>query len=444
MKTGIGIFGLLVNNADVFALVNNRIFPAFSATTPTLPFITYDILNSSPNDTKTGQSKVDELDVEIVCHGATMASASELASAVRLALDRQWFSNESVTIDSIQFQTADVEVSDSPRKMMVVQEFKVRERRTAGDVYLGQPVIVTDGDGTIHEIQPGSTYQCIQNAPPTSQIPNPSASGIVYQRPTIGIVSRNVYAEGDERWLFENGYLPHPAPPVNPARVATAAIDNTYDPNFFPFALLQNENAFGNKYRWTNTAGKQGSRSTLSYSEPQFHYTDDWDGAIHGYVIDHLTGLAWTAYAVNPPNGNRSTSTLVHQNVIYPRDNYDWQSFANYAHGLNGEEQFERGGFRDWRLPTIHELATLLISPDGVQMGGAFTGCSPHFADESLNDWYNVRGETGTPPRTSTNWLWSSSAYLPNQFFMTQSSFIYPRDPATVNLCAGVFVRNHY
>lgn len=128
MKSGIGIFSLLSNDAAVAAIVTNRIFPAITSKAAKLPFVTYDIINITPNDTKSGASKVDELDVEIVCHAETYSAASDLADASRAALDRSNVALPAVTIDSIQFQSGDVEFTDQPRKFMVVLEFKVRQR----------------------------------------------------------------------------------------------------------------------------------------------------------------------------------------------------------------------------------------------------------------------------------------------------------------------------
>jgi len=128
MKTGIGIFSLLSNDATVSGLAGNRIFPVISGKDADLPFVTYDIITVQPDDTKTGASKLDSVDVECVCHAATYSAMSDLGNAVRAALDRQNVTLDSVTIDSIQFQSADVEVTDKPRKFMVVLEFKVRQR----------------------------------------------------------------------------------------------------------------------------------------------------------------------------------------------------------------------------------------------------------------------------------------------------------------------------
>ena len=128
MNTGIGIFSLLSNDAAVTAIASNRIFPVISGKNSDKPFVTYDIITVQPDDTKTGVSKVDAVDVECVCHAETYSAMADLADAVRSALDRQSVTTATVTIDSIQYQSGNVEVTDRPRKFMAVLEFKVRQR----------------------------------------------------------------------------------------------------------------------------------------------------------------------------------------------------------------------------------------------------------------------------------------------------------------------------
>ena len=295
-----------------------------------------------------------------------------------------------------------------------------------------EPVTVTDGDGTLHQVSAGGTYTCISTTPP---------SGIAYQRPLVHSAAQTGQRRvGDQRWQFDQGLLPYPADPPNPATFQRPAIRNTYDTKFEPFALLKFNNAFGNKYRWTNTAGNQGSDSTQSYGRPQFHYMNDWAGAVKGYVIDHLTGLAWTAYAVNPPNGVRTTGTYVHSGITYTRPQYHWDSFANYAHGLNGETQFNLGGYTDWRLPTWDELQTLMTATVEVQNSFAWTGVSHAWDFQALQDWYVTRGQTGAPPRGGQN-AWGSSFWGIAALYM--STYFYSTTGVTSFLSA-VFVRNHY
>lgn len=130
MKIGIAIFELLSSNAGVAAIVDNRIFPSIAAKNAALPFVTYDVINVTPNDDKSGAALVDEIDVEIIGHAATYTQAAQLGDAVRAALDRQSITVGDVVVDSIQFQTADTAMTDAPRKMMNIAEFKVRQKRT--------------------------------------------------------------------------------------------------------------------------------------------------------------------------------------------------------------------------------------------------------------------------------------------------------------------------
>lgn len=292
--------------------------------------------------------------------------------------------------------------------------------------------IITDGDGTVNLVPSGGSFSC-------KTVPVPS--GIAYQRPLVHSAAQTgLVRNGDQRWQFDQGLLPYPVDPENPAIFQRPAINNTYDTKFQPFALLKFDNAFGNKYRWTNTAGKQGSDMNQSYARPQFRYMNDWAGAVKGYVIDHLTGLAWTAYAVNPPNGSRTTSTFSHGGVVYTRALYTWDSFANYAHGLNGETQFNLGGYTDWRIPTWDELQTLMSATVEVQNSFAWTGVSNNFAFDSLEYWYVTLGQTGNPPAGGGN-IYGSSFW--NGQAIRMSTYFF----GTVNVAnyfACCFVRNHY
>ena len=130
MKSAKAIFSILSNDAAVAAIASTRIFPVVTSKNAVMPFVTYDILNVVPDDTKTGIAKIDNVDLECVCHAETYSAASNLGDAVRTALDRSNVALSDVTIDSIQFQSGNIELTETPRKFMVVLEFKIRERRT--------------------------------------------------------------------------------------------------------------------------------------------------------------------------------------------------------------------------------------------------------------------------------------------------------------------------
>lgn len=89
-------------------------------------------------------------------------------------------------------------------------------------------------------------------------------SGIAYQRPPVSGLTTS-YRTGDDAWHLVNGSYDY-TPPTNPTHIAQ--LDTTHaNPHF----NLVNNNAFGNKNRFTDINGLQV-------------YGDS-------YIIDHLTGL---------------------------------------------------------------------------------------------------------------------------------------------------------
>lgn len=264
---------------------------------------------------------------------------------------------------------------------------------------------------------------------------------IVYQRPTIGQVFAT-RRDGSEYWQYQNGYLPYPEDPENPTLIQRPAENNDYDNRYQPTVLLKYNNIFGNKYRFTNTAGNPGTSMNKDYTHPMFHWVNDWEGAIKGYVIDHLTGLAFTAYAVNPPNGNRTTNTFSYGGLTYTRALYDWESAVNYAHGWSGETQFNLGGFTDWRLPTVHEGMSWLPTINGTQTGYAWDAPSSAFDFESLQYWYETLGNTGNPPRGGSVTIWLSS-FWSNTFPLYRGNADMRGNSVTAYIPI-VFVRNHF
>lgn len=129
MTVGTSIYQLLSNDAAVTAEVGTRIYPALAAQQPTLPFITYEVIQVTPSDTKDGSSTLDEVRAEVVIYAATYGAAAALSEKVRTALDRQNASNEISSIGSIQFTDAQNELLDSPRRYLVVQDYKIRQIR---------------------------------------------------------------------------------------------------------------------------------------------------------------------------------------------------------------------------------------------------------------------------------------------------------------------------
>jgi len=130
MKTGLAIYNILINDTDVEALVSGRVFPNVTKTGTTFPFIIYDISGDSPGDTKDGVSTLDSVSVMVSGYSKTYSEASDLALAIRTALDRLSGTYNGIIIQSIQFQGYDDLFDDDSGDEGIYRKalnFKVRQ-----------------------------------------------------------------------------------------------------------------------------------------------------------------------------------------------------------------------------------------------------------------------------------------------------------------------------
>ena len=155
---------------------------------------------------------------------------------------------------------------------------------------------LTDSDGTTTAVPSMEDLVCT---------PAISPSGIAYDRPILTGQTTS-YRTGDDAWSLANGVYDY-TPPVYP--VSYAALDTTHAT---PFTNLLDNNAFGNKDRFTDDAGGQTYTSV--------------------YVIDHLTGLGW----VNVLSAN-----------------------ANWDASIDAANNATAFGFSDWRLANTFELGSI-------------------------------------------------------------------------------------
>lgn len=129
MIAGKPIYSQLSSDATVTSYVGTRIFPALAAQNAEMPFITYEVQQITPSDTKDGASTLDEIRVEVVIYAAKFSTAADLAEHTRKALERKTMTAGSIVIESAQFQDAQNEVLDSPRRHVVVQDYRMRLKR---------------------------------------------------------------------------------------------------------------------------------------------------------------------------------------------------------------------------------------------------------------------------------------------------------------------------
>lgn len=136
-------------------------------------------------------------------------------------------------------------------------------------------------------------------------------SGILYKRVNFTAMTTS-YRTGDDAYNRINN--PFAVRPANPSIVAE--LDYT---DVAPFLILLQNNAFGNKDRFTNSLGL-----TTSY--------DGTGGELIGYAIDHLTGLGWM---------------ITHQTTAPWNTAIDTPQSTTYA------------GFTDFKLPNIKEQLSI-------------------------------------------------------------------------------------
>jgi len=147
----------------------------------------------------------------------------------------------------------------------------------------------------------------------------PPATDIVYQRSTFRgqLTSYDLYDAG---WQAAQGVYDYSV------QVGTSQrLDYTHAE---PFYNLVNNNAFGNKYRFTDSNGLQAPDNLAGFAS--VNWSVDRPTAIAHYVIDHLTGLGWVLAKVG--------------------FNEDWVDALATAHN------FTHGGYSDYRLPSPSEI----------------------------------------------------------------------------------------
>jgi hypothetical protein len=200
-------------------------------------------------------------------------------------------------------------------------------------------------DPLVENVASGVTY-VIDDVAKVGTLISVTPSGIFYQRPFLTGQTTS-YANYDDGWNLANGIYTYTRP-TNPVSVAELAT----------FSTLKQNNAFGNKNRFTDINGLQV-------------YTDH-------YIIDHLTGLGWYS---------QSSST------------YNWATTILGAYNATDL------GYTDWRIPNMGEL----LSIRNLNQGTAPYGYAPlatHFYQNG-NFWSST-----TMPSDTNNAIRVSSGAL--------------------------------
>jgi hypothetical protein len=164
-------------------------------------------------------------------------------------------------------------------------------------------------------------------------------SGILYQRPNV--TQRTSYRTGDTGWAFQNGYYNYSSDPINPAVIQQ--LDYTDTTNFW-FKLKYN-NAFGNKNRFTNSLGVNSNANGRIIGM-------DFTGALSSYIIDNLTGWAFSAINTGASiNWNNTIDNITNLRATSHLGFNDWipvslsQVYQSYSAHFVTELPFLSGAF---------------------------------------------------------------------------------------------------
>jgi hypothetical protein len=130
MEIGKAVYKLLKDSADVGAICADRIYPEMAQQDVDVPFIVYTVTDTTPSGTKNATSKLDTGRVELYCISDDYEQAMNLGIAVRSALDRQSGTISAVEVQSIDFDTSDIQFDPDQRVYVLEQTYDVRIQRT--------------------------------------------------------------------------------------------------------------------------------------------------------------------------------------------------------------------------------------------------------------------------------------------------------------------------
>ena len=154
METGKAIYKLLKDSTDVGDICADRIYPELAQQDADAPFIVYTVVDTTPSPTKNATSKLDTARVELYCLSDDYEQAMDLGIAVRSALDRQSGTISGVEVQSIDFDTSDIQFDPDQRIYVLEHTYDVRVQRTGTAQVVSQfpgntfTVEEVDGDPT--------------------------------------------------------------------------------------------------------------------------------------------------------------------------------------------------------------------------------------------------------------------------------------------------------
>ena len=152
METGKAIYKLLKDSTAVGAICADRIYPELAQQDIDTPFVVYTVTDTTPSGTKNATSKLDTARVELYCVSDDYEQGMNLGIAVRGALDRVSGDINGVQVQSIDFDTSDIQFDPDQRVYVLEQTYDVRIQRVGTAVaYATLPsnvITIEEVDGT--------------------------------------------------------------------------------------------------------------------------------------------------------------------------------------------------------------------------------------------------------------------------------------------------------
>ena len=131
-ETRQAIHDLLAANTDVTDIVGTKIFSIFAPQGQVPPFIIFRIIGTDPTDTKDGASDLDTPFADILSYHDDADQAQDLATKVRIAIDRFSGVLNDVVIQSIRYDDGEESFDVDIEKPFVEQMYKVRIATASG------------------------------------------------------------------------------------------------------------------------------------------------------------------------------------------------------------------------------------------------------------------------------------------------------------------------
>jgi len=215
------------------------------------------------------------------------------------------------------------------------------------DIAIADTGVFSDTTPVPSSIEVSGTISGISANPSTGKltITVPSvAAGIIYRRSSWGGQSTS-YATGDVGYHAAAGTYDYADTGSTVQRLDFAAAN--------PFYTLKENNAFGNKYRFTDSTGAQADDNLAAFDANNF--TTNRPTAIPYYVIDHLTGLGWIIAKVGFAQSWATAISTAGSYSDGTNSDYRVPSISEFLDVINCNGQ--------WYLSsTIFERSTVIVS----------------------------------------------------------------------------------